>query len=340
MAGGRNESTSEAKVRRQVARTLTNSVVALLVVAAVGAWGWLGVYQLEPGQAAVVLRLGRYLQTLSQPGLKWHLPPPLETHVVVSVAAIAREEFGYQADASTAPGRAELLEAAMQTRDNNIVHLSFVVQYRVKNAFHSRYRIASPREVLRDAAQAAVREVVGRTTIEGVLSEQRDVVQAEAETTLQELLDRYESGLMVLAVQLQDVQPPPEVRDAFDDVIAAAQDRSRAINEAQGYANEILPKARAEAIELGESAQGQRDARVAEATGEASRFLALSREYRKAPRVTRTRLFLETMEEVLPQARKLIVEPGTAVFPLLPLGEGSAPGFPPAIGSRNDGGER
>ena len=209
----------------------------------------------------------------------------------------------------------------MQTSDANIVHLSFVVQYRIKDAFQARYRIADPRPVLRDAAQAAVRGVVGRNTIDDVLSEKRGIVETETQEALQETLDHYESGLSVLGIELQDVQPPGPVRAAFDDVLGAVQDRNRAVNEAQGYANEVLPKSRAQSVELIESARGYRDARIAEATGQASRFRAIATEYQKAPEVVRTRLFLETMEDVLPSARTVIVEPGTAVMPYLPLDE-------------------
>jgi membrane protease subunit HflK len=242
----------------------------------------------------------------------------------VNVASIDREEFGYGTGSAT-PTQDEKLEAAMQTSDANIVHLSFVVQYRIKDAFQARYRIADPRPVLRDAAQAAVRGVVGHNTIDDVLSEKRGIVETETQEDLQQTLDLYESGLAVLGIELQDVQPPEPVRAAFDDVLGAVQDRNRAVNEAQGYANEVLPKSRAQAVELVESARGYRDASIAEATGEASRFRAIVTEYQKAPEVVRTRLFLETMEEVLPAVRTVIVEPGTAVMPYLPLDEHRRP---------------
>ena len=218
----------------------------------------------------------------------------------------------------------------MQTSDNNIVQLSFVVQYRVKDAFASRYRVADPTSTLRDAAQAAMREVVGQMTIDGVLSERRGDVEFEAKRILQEILDSYETGLQIQAVQLQDVQPPEEVRAAFDDVIAAAQDASRAINEAEGYRNELMPGARAEAAELVAAAAGYREAKIAESEGEAARFTAIVAEYRKAPVVTRKRLFLETMETILPDVEKIIIEPGTAsVLPYLPLGRANSPGGTP-----------
>lgn len=311
------EESPEEKVRRSVGRTIANLTVLVVSLAVLGAWAYFGMYQLEPGQSAVILRLGEYVRTESQPGLRWHLPPPIEDHEIVNVQSLDREEFGIRP--GTEPSEDDKLEAAMQTSDANIVHLSFVVQYRIKDAFQARYRIADPRPVLRDAAQAAVRGVVGRNTIDDVLSEKRGIVETETQEALQETLDLYESGLAVLGVELQDVQPPESVRASFDDVLGAKQDRDRAVNEAQGYANEVLPKSRAKAVELVESARGYKGARVAEATGQASRFRAIADEYRKAPEVVRTRLFLETMEDVLPEVRTVIVEPGTGVMPYLPL---------------------
>jgi membrane protease subunit HflK len=164
---------------------------------------------------------------------------------------------------------------------------------------------------------------VGRNTIDAVLTEKRGIIEVEAREELQERLDRYESGLEVLGVELLDVQPPEAVRTAFDDVQGANQDRNRTINEAQAYANEVLPRARAEAIEDVEGARGYRDARIAEATGEAQRFRAIAAEYARAPEVVRTRLFLEAMEEVLPQVKTYIVQPGSSVLPFLPLEERS-----------------
>jgi len=314
----------DERVRRSVARTLANLTLLAGSLALLAAWAYFGFYQLEPGQAAVILRFGKYVRTENVPGLRWHLPPPIEDHEVVNVASIDKEEFGTRhGDERSAEELRH--EASMQTSDNNIVQVGFVVQYRIKDAFASRYRVADPRAILRDAAQSAVRGVVGRHSIDGVLREERGVVQSESEEALQESLDRYESGLEVVGIELQDVSPPDEVRSAFDDVLAAGQDRNRAVNEAEGYANEVLPKARAQAIEAVESARGYRDAKVAEATGEAERFRAIATEYLKAPEVVRTRLFLETMESVLPSVRTVIVEPGTSVMPYLPLDAVRAP---------------
>jgi membrane protease subunit HflK len=231
------------------------------------------------------------------------------------------EDFGLRGPGTPETPLEELHEATMQTRDNNIVRVSFTVQYTVKDPFEARFRLADAPAVVRDAAQAAMREVVGRTTVDGVLREKKALVTSEAERLLQEILDSYGSGLQVTEVQLQDVQPPAEVRAAFGDVVAANQDASRLVNEAEGHRNEVLPKARAEAAEVTAQAEAYRVSKVAQATGAAERFRALAVEYRKAPEVTKKRLYLETMEQVMPKVEKVIVEPGAAqIVPYLPLG--------------------
>lgn len=315
----RGEGDVEERVRRGATRTVVNALAILVLAGVLVAWASLGFYRLNPGEAAVILRLGKHQTTEIREGLRWQLPPPLETREIVNVGAVEREEFG-----ATPPGEAgSTSERAMQTGDNNIVHLEFVVQYRVGKPFEARYRIASLRQTLRDSAQAAMREVVGRNTIDGVLSEKRGVVQGEATELLQSILDGYEAGLFIQDVQLQEVQPPDPVRAAFDDVIAAAQDRSRKVNEAQGYANEVLPQARGQAKEATEQAIAYRESKIAAARGESERFLALVTEYQRAPEITRKRLYLETMEAVLPGMEKVLIEPGTAqMLPYLPLTPG------------------
>ncbi len=311
-----------AKERRSAASTVANLFLLLLVFGLASAWAYLGIYQLEPGQAAIVQRLGEFQYTETREGLRWHLPPPIESHEIMLVDSIVREEFGaFGAAAATEDSGTGLSEATMQTKGNNIVNLEFVLQYRIGNAFNARYQLAELRETLRNAAQAAVREVVGRTTIDEVLADKRAAVEAEATELLQETLDAYEAGIFVVSIQLQEVKPPKDVRAAFDDVIAAAQDRDRKVNEAEGYANEVLPRARAEATELVESAQAYAEEKVAKADGESKRFLALVEEYQRAPQVTRQRLYLEAMEEVLTGAELVVMEPGGSnVMPYLPLG--------------------
>jgi len=310
------------RAHRSAGRTLGNlGFYLLLVPAALAGLAYYCAYELVPGQSAMVFRFGEYQQTVSEPGLHFHLPSPIETHETVRVTKIQMEEFGLKKGGEET--ESARLEAVMQTGDSNIVHISFVVTYFIKDAYQSRYSLADPIHALRDASQAALREVVGRRDIDDVILLGGGELGAEARTVLQEVLDSYESGISIERVALQEVQPPEEVRAAFEDVIAASQDGSRLINQAEGYRNEAVPKARAEAVELVASASAYRDSVIARATGAASRFLALADEYRKAPEVTRKRLYLETMESILPRVEKVIIEPGTTnVLPYLPLGRG------------------
>jgi membrane protease subunit HflK len=310
------------EVERGARRTVRRIGLVLLLLVGIGAWfGFTSYYQLTAGEAAVILRLGRFARLETREGPHFHLPAPIETRDIVHVGVSQRREFG-NVDATDPEA---IAETAMQTGDNNIVLVEFVVQYKVGDPFLQLYRITDPDAVLQEAAQAAMREVVGRESIDGVIGDRKGAVASAAAELLQELLDRYQAGVAVEDVELQQVEAPSAVRQAFTDVLSANQDRNRAVNEAEGYANETLPKARAEAAELRASALGYRDAKIAEAQGEAARFLAVLAEYEKAPAITRKRLYLETMEAVLPDAEKLVVEPGTAqVLPYLPLGPGAA----------------
>jgi membrane protease subunit HflK len=309
-------SSAEERAKRGAARTALNAVTILVATAILAIWAYTGLYQLDPGEAAIILRFGALDRVEREPGLRWHLPPPLASHLIMRVDTLEREEFGGAERGAEQLAAPVLEEAAMQTRDNNIVHLGFVVQYKIGDPVGAQLRVAERRAILRDAAQAAMREVVGRTSIDGVLAERRGEVEAETLRLLRDMLDRYETGIEVTSVQLQDVQPPPPVRGAFDDVIAAAQDRDRQIHEARGYENEVVPRARGQAAELESQADGYREARVSEAKGEAARFEALLVEYQLSPEVTRKRLYLEAMEDVLPKVQKVIIEKGTgAVLP-------------------------
>jgi membrane protease subunit HflK len=311
---------ADEHVRRSVRRTLGNWLLLILLVAALGIWGSLGAFTLQPGQAAVMLLLGRHVETIDQDGFHLRLPPPLMSRTIVNVAELRNLDFGFRGAQTPDTPPEKVSEATMQTGDNNIMLVSFAVQYTIADPFLERFRLEDPDSVVRDAAQAAMREVVGRMNVDDVLRGRRALVASETSRLLQDILDSYEAGLDVQGVQLQEVNPPEPVRAAFDDVVAANQDADRQVNEAEGYRNEVLPKARAQAVELRESARGYKEAKIAEATGEGERFKAVAAEYRKAPEVTQKRLYLETMEKVLPQVEKVIIEKGTTqVLPYLPL---------------------
>jgi membrane protease subunit HflK len=325
--GDPEELTADQRVRRSVARTLGNLTLGSVLLVALGVWLSLGAYTLGPGEAAILLRFGRHLDTVSGEGFHWTWPPPIVAREIAHIGMVRNEDFGFgnppAGESAAAERETRLHESAMQTSDNNIVRVSFSVQYGISDAYKWRFRIAAPGAVVRSAAEAAMREAVGKMTVDGVWRERRAELTTEVSKRLQAILDGYDAGIEIHAVALQDVQPPEAVRAAFTDVVAAIQDASRVANEAEGYRNQKIPSARAEAIELTESAAGYRDALVAEATGEAARFTALAAEYRKAPAVTRKRLYLETMETVLHGVDKVIAKPGQVV-PYLPIERGRA----------------
>ena len=313
----------EERARRSVGRLLGAGLAASLVLVLLLGWAWLGVFILEPGEAVVLLQMGKYEGTRTQPGLHFSLPPPIVTRVRVDVDEVRNEDFGFRGKEGVDTTHESLQEATMQTRDNNIVRVGFAVQYSIKDAYEALYKVADRSAVVRDAAQAAMREAVGKETVDGVLRERRAALTEEARGLLQEILDSYGAGLDIRSVQLQNVQPPAPVREAFADVLKANQDASRLVNEAEGYRNSLIPNARAEATEITEAALGYRDSTIALATGEAQRFQALAGEYRKAPEITARRMHIETMESVLGGVEKVIVDPGSAgLLPYLPLNLG------------------
>jgi membrane protease subunit HflK len=323
-------SQSDDKLRRSVARTVSRAMLGLGAIAVLGVWASLGVFELAPGQGAILFLLGAYRGSVVEPGLHLRWPPPFGSHELVNVAEVRTENFGLPPAADDAAGAAGSA-ASVQTRDNSVVQVGFTVQYSIADPFLARYRLANATATLRTAAEAAIREVVGRHSVDEVLSTGRAVIAPETQDVLQQLLDSYSAGLAISGVELQELQPPHAVQAAFDDVISAQQDRSRLVNQAEAHRNEVLPRARGEAAEIEAAAAAHRETVVARATGEAGRFLALRSEYSKAPEVTRRRLYLETLEEVLPRVEKVVVDPGAApVLPFLPLGPRGSVSAPPA----------
>ncbi len=295
----------------------------LIVLGAIGTYLSLGVYTVAPDEEAVVLRLGAYHRT-SGPGLQWYAPgiELLELH---RVTATREEEFGYRTITAGPPTQYEDQpeEARMITGDENLVSLEFVVQYRISNLYDYLFNVTPPVEdLVRDVAQASIRAVVGQREIDDVLTLARGPIGAATRQRIQLILDEYGAGIHVQSVQLQDVQPPDAVKDAFAEVTSAEQDRGRMVLEAQGYADKVVPEARGSAAELLNQARGYKESHILRAQGEADRFRALLREYQRAPDVTRSRLYIETLEEILPQIEKVIMEEGNTdrVLPYLPIG--------------------
>lgn len=334
-------------IRRSVARTLANWATGLLSLAVIAAWAATGVYTLGPGESAVVLRLGARDRVVAEEGLHWHLPEPIESKQIVNVSEVRQRGFGLQRSAVETPQRPSLRDDAtptagdtttsfanaVQTSDNNIVNLGYVLKYRVDDPFSYLHAISDAEETLFDAARSAVREVVGQMRVDDVLYTQQSRVRIRAREILEQRMDAYFAAVgsgpafHIQEIELQVVQAPEQVQEAFDEIIAAGQDEERAISEARGDARETLERATARAIELEQSAIAYERSRVLEARGRASRFEALLAEYRMAPAVTRSRLYLETMEEILPEIDKMVIEPGSAsVIPLFPMAAGMGTG--------------
>ena len=299
--------------------------------------------ELAPGESAVILRMGEFNRIRTIEGLWFHMPPPLESHEIVNTSRLRTESFGSRPTQST-PGEPtnqedqqlanEIKRDAIQTADSNIVNVAYELQYKVGDPYAYRFSIADTAAVLHDATEAAMRNVIGKRSIDAVLSQDRSEIEREARELLSEMLAGYvtEVGLkaafQVGRINLEKPQAPDAVREAFADVVSAGQDGKRSSLQAAGDAQEIVQRAQSEVAELYERAEAYKRAKIIEASGEATRFEALVTEYQRAPEVTRRRLYLETMEAILPGIEKLVVEPNTVnMLPMLPLGN-----RPPAVG--------
>ena len=302
----------------QVTKTLARLLPKLLpiaVVVIVALWLGSGVYSVNPGQVGVVRTFGKETAR-TEPGLNFCFPWPFQRADVVSVEQIRRIEVGFRGTQRVHE------EALMLTGDENIVEAQIVVQYRVADASKFLFRLREPEVALGAATEVALRSTVGSMTIDQVMIEERTRVQDDARVFIQRLMDTYESGLVITEVKLQAADPPDAVRDAFHDVVRAREDKEKLINVAKGYQADILPKARGEAQKILREAEGYKEKRVLLAQGEASRFLSVLAEYEKSTEVTRDRLYLETMEKILPDTDKVIMDGdlGQRLLPLMPLG--------------------
>lgn len=307
---------SARRVLRRWGRGRVAGVVAVVVG---GLWLASGFYVVRPAERGVVLQFGRVVGE-TEPGLRYRLPWPVQSHWIVDVAQVRRAEIGFR----TSAGRAQAVpqEALMLTGDENIVDVHLFVQYLVQDPVKFLFRARDPEQALRASAEVALRAAVGENTIDYTMTEGRAEVQDRVKRRLQELLDLYGTGLVVTDARLLVVDPPREVREAFHDVVRAWEDRERLIKEAEGYREDVLPKARGEAAQMVRAAEAYREQRLIRAQGDATRFLALMEEYRRAEDVTRERLYLETIERVLPGTQKFILDAGGGrggIVPLLPL---------------------
>ena len=312
--------------------TLGGRGISLLLLAAIVIWGFSGFYRVEPGELGVVMRFGKYVRD-TPPGLNYHLPYPIEQVVTPNIERINRIDVGMRLTDDVRRGttmRDVPEESLMLTGDENIVDVDFAVLWKIKpdGAGNYLFVIQNPEGTVKAVAESAMREVVGRSNIQPILTGARQNIETAVQDLMQKTLDEYKSGILITQVQLQKVDPPAQVIDAFRDVQAARADLERAQNEAQTYANRVVPEARGRAAQIQQNAEAYREQTVAEATGQSSRFTQVFDEYSKAPQVTRQRMYLETMERLLSGTDKIILDSGaggTCVVPYLPLNELALP---------------
>lgn len=311
-------------------------VIGLLAVI----WLASGIYRVEADEQGVVMRFGQWVRT-EQPGLRYHLPAPIEAVLLPKVTRVNRIEVGYRSAGDGRRGDRDVPdESLMLTGDENIVDIDFTVFWVIKDAGQFLFKIREPEVTVKKAAESAMREVIGRTDLQPALTEARQQIETSTRQLLQAMLDDYEAGIEVTQVQLQKADPPAPVIDAFNDVQRARSDRERARNEAEAYRNDIIPRARGEAERLIQEASAYREQVVSLAQGDAERFRKVQEAYAQSKDVTAKRMYLETMEEILRGANKIIID-GNAqnaqgVVPYLPLNQlqpapaSAAPGSTPA----------
>ena len=296
----------------------------LIIIAII--WALSGLYRVLPDEQGIVLWFGKFVST-TQPGLNYHLPYPIETVLTPKVTKVNRIDIGFRSGSDTGFSSAGVAdvpeESLMLTGDENIVNIDFSVFWVIKDAGKFLFKIQDPAATVKAAAETAMREVIAKSQLQSILTEGRSIIEVETQEIAQSLLDEYESGIQITQVQTQKADPPDQVIDAFRDVQAARADMERAKNEAEAYQNDVIPRARGEAAQILQQAEAYKKQVVAKAEGEASRFIAIYNEYALAKVVTKERMYLETMEKVLSDIDKIIIDKNVSsgVVPYLALPE-------------------
>ena len=301
--------------------------IGLILIIIAFVWLASGLYRVGPDEQGVVLRFGKFIKT-TQPGLHYHIPLPIETVQTPKVTKVNRMDIGFRSERDTGfsqgGGVADVpQESLMLTGDENIVNIDFSVFWVIKDAGKFLFEIQDPEGTVKAAAETAMREVIAKSRIQQILTEGRAKIEMETQEIIQSILDEYNSGIQITQVQTQKADPPDQVIDAFRDVQAARADMERSKNEAEAYANDVIPRARGEAAKIMQAAEAYKQRVVAASEGEASRFVSIYNEYAKAKQVTKDRMYLETMEKVLADIDKVIIDKnsGSGVVPYLPLPE-------------------
>jgi membrane protease subunit HflK len=280
--------------------------LGLVVAGAAVLWSLSGFYTVDEGTRGVVTRLGAYVNT-TQPGLNWHLPAPIDQVQVINVEQQRFIEVGYRSGGGQAMGSVPK-EAMMLTRDENIVDVRLAVQYQVKDAKDYAFNVLDPASTLKQVTESVERGVIGRSDMDFVLTEGRTEIVAAIKSEIQSVMDAYKTGILITSVNLQDAQPPEQVQGSFEDAIKAREDKQRLINEAEAYSNDVVPKSRGAASRIVQEAEAYKEKVIAQTLGDSSRFAQLLTEYKKAPAVTKQRMYIEAMESVLDHTNNVLVD--------------------------------
>jgi len=299
--GGSNGDNSSNQINPASKKT-----VGFLLLGAAALWGISGFYTVDEGTKGVVTRFGAYVGT-TQPGLNWHLPSPIEQVQVINVEQQRFIEVGYRSGGGQATGSVPK-EAMMLTRDENIVDVRLAVQYQVKDARDYAFNVLDPASTLKQVTESVERGVIGHSDMDFVLTEGRSEIVQAIKSEIQSVMDSYKAGILITSVNLQDAQPPDQVQGAFEDAIKAREDKQRLINEAEAYSNDVVPKSRGAASRIVQEAEGYEVKVIAQANGDVSRFTQLLNEYKKAPAVTKQRMYIEAMESVLGRSNNILVD--------------------------------
>ena len=298
--------------------------MSLLIVIVIVIWLGTGIFIVDPEEQGIIKRFGVVTEVVG-PGPHYHLPAPIETVQIEPVTAVRRIEIGFRTIQIGPPAkyRRVLKESLMLTGDENIIDVQFIVQYRISNLENYLYSLTNPDETVKSAAESAMREVIGDTTVTKALTVGKGILEGDTARLLQRTMNSYKGGILIENVKLQDVHPPDAVKEAFKDVVSAREDREKMINEAEGYRNNLVPKSRGEAAQMINNAKAYAKEKVLVALGETERFNLIYEEYTKAKEITRDRILLETMSSILPKVNKVVADKavGGNVLPFLPIGQ-------------------
>ena len=298
--------------------------IIFIIIIAVAFWFATGIFIVDPEEQAVIKRFGEVTDVVG-PGPHYHFPSPIETVQIAPVTAVRRLEIGFRTIQVGPPAkyRRVLKESLMLTGDENIIDVQFIVQYRISNLENYLYSLTNPDETVKSAAESAMREVVGDTSVTEALTVGKGVIEDTTQRLLQQTMNSYLAGIKIENVKLQDVHPPDAVKEAFKDVVSAREDREKMINDAEGYRNNLVPKSRGEAAQVINNARAYAKEKVLVALGESERFNLVYEEYRKAKKITRERILLETMASILPKVTNVIADKsvGGNILPFLPIGQ-------------------